>query len=58
MEVYIWCKFYLWWNVKPLFRQSVEGSGFAVALRVNDGGVTAPYSLRGFGLEYQVGARR
>ena len=43
---------------QPLFRQSVEGSGFAVALRVNDGGETAPYSLKGFQLEYQVGARR
>ena len=43
---------------QPLVRQSVEGSGFAVALRVNDGGSTAPYSLKGFQLEYQVGARR
>ena len=43
---------------QPLFRQPVEGSGFAVALRVNDGGVTAPYSLKGFQLEYQLGARR
>ena len=43
---------------QPLFRQSVEGSGFAVALRVNDGGETAPYSLKCFQLEYQVGARR
>ena len=43
---------------RPLFRQSVEGSGFAVALRVNDGGETAPYSLKGFQLEYQIGARR
>ena len=43
---------------QPLFRQSVEGSGFAVALRVNDGGETAPYSLKGFQLEYQVGASR
>jgi len=43
---------------RPLFRQSVEGSGFAVALRVNDGAVTAPYSLKGFQLEYQTGARR
>ena len=33
---------------QPLLRQSVEGSGFAVALRVNDGGETAPYSLKGF----------
>ena len=43
---------------EPLVRQPVEGSGFAVALRVNDGGTTSPYSLKGFQLEYQVGARR
>ena len=42
----------------PLIRQPVEGSGFAVALRVNDGGTSAPYSLKGFQLEYQLGARR
>jgi len=45
-------------TTQPLVRQSVEGSGFAVALRVNDGGTTAPYSLKGFQLEYQLGARR
>jgi len=43
---------------QPLVRQSVEGSGFTVALRVDDGGETASYSLKGFQLEYQVGARR
>ena len=43
---------------QPLLRQSGEGSGFAVALRINDNATTAPYSLKGFGLEYQVGARR
>ena len=43
---------------QPLVRQPVEGSGFAVALRVNDGGPTAPSSLKGFQLEYQLGARR
>jgi len=43
---------------EPLVRQSVEGSGFAVALRVSDGGTTAPYSLKGFQLEFQTGARR
>jgi len=43
---------------EPLLRQSVEGSGFAVALRVNDNATTAPYSLKGFQLEYQLGARR
>jgi len=45
-------------TTQPLVRQAVEGSGFAVALRVNDGGTTAPYSLKGFQLEYQLGARR
>jgi len=43
---------------QPLVRQPVEGSGFAVALKVQDGGQTAPYSLKGFQLEYQLGARR
>jgi len=43
---------------QPLLRQSVEGSGFAVALRVNDNGSTPAYSLKGFQLEYQTGARR
>ena len=43
---------------QPLVRQAVEGSGFAVALRVNDGGTTDPYPLKGFQLEYQLGARR
>lgn len=45
-------------NRQPLLRQPVEGSGFAVALRVNDGGTSAPYSLKGFQLEFTVGARR
>ena len=43
---------------QPLVRQPVEGSGFAVALRVNDSGLTAPYSLKGFQLEFDLGARR
>jgi hypothetical protein len=43
---------------QPLVRQPVEGSGFSVALRVEDGGTTNPYSLKGFQLEYQLGARR
>ena len=43
---------------QPLVRQPVEGSGFSVALKINDGGETAPYSLKGFQLEYQLGARR
>ena len=36
----------------------LEGSGFAVALRVVDNGVSAPYSLKGFQLEFDVAARR
>ena len=44
---------------QPIVRKAVEGSGFAVALRVEDGAtVTAPYTLKGFQLEFQVGARR
>jgi len=43
---------------QPLVRQAVEGSGFSVVLRINDSGESAPYSLKGFQLEYQLGARR
>ena len=42
----------------PLIRQPVEGSGFSVALRVVDTGVSAPYSLKGFQLEFTTAARR
>jgi len=42
----------------PLVRQPIEGSGFAVAIRVNDRGTSAPYSLKGFQLEFDVGASR
>jgi len=42
----------------PLVRQPIEGSGFAIALRVNDRGASAPYSLKGFQLEFNAGARR
>ena len=43
----------------PIVRKSVEGSGFAVALRVEDGSnSTGPYSLKGFQMEFQLGARR
>ena len=44
---------------QPIVRKSVEGSGFAVALRVEDGATsTGPYSLKGFQMEFQLGARR
>ena len=42
----------------PLVRQPVEGSGFAIALRVVDNGESSPYSLKGFQLEFNAGARR
>jgi len=45
-------------GAEPLVRQSVEGSGFSVTLKVEDDGTTNPYSLKGFQLEYQLGARR
>ena len=43
---------------QPLLRQPVEGSGFSAVLRINDNGESRPYSLKGFQLEYQLGARR
>jgi hypothetical protein len=45
-------------QTNPLVRQPVEGSGFAVALRVVDNGVSVPYSLKGFQLEFTGAARR
>jgi hypothetical protein len=45
-------------QTNPLVRQLIEGSGFAVALRVIDTGVSAPYSLKGFQFEFEVAARR
>jgi hypothetical protein len=45
-------------QANPLVRQPIEGSGFAVALRVNDRGTSAPYSLKGFQLEFEAAARR
>jgi hypothetical protein len=42
----------------PLVRQPVEGSGFAVAMRVVDNATSAPYTLKGFQLEFDAGARR
>lgn len=42
----------------PLVRQPVEGSGFSVAIRVVDSGVSTPYSLKGFQLEFTTAARR
>jgi hypothetical protein len=45
-------------NINPIIRQPIEGSGFAMALRVNDRGTSVPYSLKGFQIEFQADARR
>ncbi len=42
----------------PLVRQPIEGSGFSIALRVVDNGLSTPYSLKGFQLEFTTAARR
>ena len=43
----------------PVKRQPVEGSGYAIAIRIKDDGTnSAPYTLRGFQLEYSQGTRR
>ena len=31
-------------QINPIIRQPIEGSGFSIALRVNDRGTSAPYS--------------
>ena len=42
----------------PLARHSVEGSGFVVALKLNDTSSKTPISLKGYELEYVNGGRR
>jgi hypothetical protein len=42
----------------PLARHSVEGSGFVVALKLNDKSSKTPISLKGYELEYVNGGRR
>jgi hypothetical protein len=41
----------------PLYRQSVEGSGFAVAIKFTDTSTNPTYTLKGFSLEFTPGAR-
>jgi len=41
----------------PLTRQSVEGSGFAIALKVNEDAGSFPFVLNGFQLEFTAGGR-
>ena len=42
----------------PLIRQSVEGSGFAVALKIDDQNSSNAFSIKGFQLEFTPGGRR
>jgi len=42
----------------PLVRQTVEGSGFTVAVRLDDNNGAAPISLKGYQLEFTPGGRR
>ena len=41
----------------PIVRQSVEGSGFTVVIRVEDSSANPPITLKGFELEFTPGAR-
>ena len=42
----------------PITRQAVEGSGFAVALKITDTSNNIPFSIKGFELEFTPGGRR
>ena len=42
----------------PITRKSVEGSGFAVAVKITDTSNNIPWSIRGFQLEFVPGGRR
>jgi len=42
----------------PLVRQSIEGGGFTVAVRLDDTAGSAPISLKGYQLEFTPGGRR
>ena len=42
----------------PITRKSVEGSGFAVAIKITDTSTNLPWSIRGFQLEFVPGGRR
>ena len=41
----------------PLYRQSVEGSGFAIAIKFSDTSTNPTYTLKGFSLEFTPGGR-
>tara|TARA_R100000808_G_C2154491_1_gene165481 strand:+ start:7260 stop:8804 length:1545 start_codon:yes stop_codon:yes gene_type:complete len=41
----------------PITRQTVEGSGFAVAVKITDTSSNIPFSIKGFQLEFTPGGR-
>jgi hypothetical protein len=42
----------------PITRKSVEGSGFAIAVKITDTSTNVPWAIRGFQLEFVPGGRR
>jgi hypothetical protein len=42
----------------PITRNSVEGSGFAIAVKITDTSTNQPWAIRGFQLEFVEGGRR
>ena len=42
----------------PITRKTVEGSGFAVALKLTDTSSNIPWALKGFEMEFTPGGRR
>ena len=42
----------------PITRQSVEGSGFSVAIKITDTSTNIPFGIKGFQLEFTPGGRR
>jgi hypothetical protein len=42
----------------PLVRQSIEGSGFTISVRLDDKDGASPISIKGYQLEFTPGGRR
>ena len=42
----------------PITRKSIEGSGFAVAIKITDTSSNIPWAIKGFELEFTPGGRR
>ena len=42
----------------PITRKYVEGSGFAIAVKITDTSTNQPWAIRGFQLEFVPGGRR